>query len=156
MRGNLAVQNGSALKYSIRLRNDFLPVLPLRICGIHHERMKSRRILVRQNIKVPFENFAVIKEVLAAGDLDRRSSPLHVLQIHFTLRPPLENRDEQPAIIIVCQLNLRDVLCLAAFPKNQRIFGRIAAQRVIENFDVIDLFSGRHVALFRMAAVVET
>src|SRR5439155_13837946 len=118
--------------------------------------MKPWRILVRQDVKFPFENFAVIKEVLAAGDLDRRSSPLQVLQIHFTLRPPLENREEQPAIIIVRQLNLRDILHLAPFTKNQRIFRSVAAQGVIEKLDVIDLFAGRDIAFFRMAAVVET
>src|SRR5438128_10955421 len=116
--------------------------------------MKSRRILVRQDVKFPFENFAVIKEVLAAGDLDRRLSCLQVLQIHFALRPSLENRDEQPTVIIVRQLNLRDILRLAAFAKNQRISRSVAAQGVIENLDVIDLFAGTHIAFFRMSTAI--
>src|SRR5437762_14225251 len=90
--------------------------------------MKSRRILVRQDVKFPFENFAVIKEILAAGDLDRRSSPLQVLQIHFTLRPPLENREEQPAIIIVRNLTRGDTPHLGPSPKNQGTFAGTVPQ----------------------------
>src|SRR5436853_155959 len=41
-------------------------------------------------------------------------------------------------------------------PKIRGSFAGSLAQRVIENLDVIDLFSRRDLALFRMAGVIET
>src|SRR5260370_31727475 len=80
---------------------------------------------------------------------------MEILQIHLCLRPAFTNINQQPAIVLG-ESDIRNVLRIAAFAEDERILGRIASDLVVENLDVIDLFSVRDLAFFRMAGVVDS
>src|SRR5207253_2877317 len=137
----------------IGLGDDFLPIFTFGIGGVHYSHAGTRCVFVGGDVKLVLVDLAAVQEVFAAGDLNRRGAGFQILQVHFAFSPTLEYGDEQPAIIVVSELHTGYVLGFAAFAEDQWILRGVGSHDVIENFDVIDLFPGRHIPLFRMSAV---
>ena len=76
---DFSVHDGGALKNPFALRNNFLPVGAGGTGGVHHEEMEVGRAFVGGDVNLAAENFAVVVEILAAGEFDGRRSGFQVL-----------------------------------------------------------------------------
>ncbi len=114
----------------------------------------ARTIFIGQDIEVAVVGLGEVKKILTGCDRNDGPVRLHILEVDFVFRPALLNHDGEPAPVIR-KNNAWPILWIAAFPEDERILRRFAPQRVIEDVPVVHLLAFGHVALLRIARVVE-
>ena len=120
-------------------------------------RRKCGRVFIGGDVKLAAENLGAVVEILAAGEFDGRRAGFQVLEKKLVLAGRAFIRgQQQPAIIVVGQLRDQNLFLLAAFAPDQGIFGRIGAERVIEDVQIVDVVALGHVTFLGIASVVET
>ena len=149
LREQLAAGHARILQHGVRLRDEFLPAVTLGIGRISDKDPIVGRIFIGGDVEL------AVKELGAGSDFERRAFRLEILQIHLRLCPAFANINQQPTVIFG-ESDLGNILRIAAFAEDERILGGITSDLVVENLDVVDLFSVRDLTFFRMASVVES
>src|ERR1039458_7826097 len=137
-----------------RLGDNFLPILALDMGRVGDKNAIVGCVFVGGDVEFAGKEVGAVKKIFAGSDLDRRIFRLQIFQIHFRLGPAFANINQQPAVIFG-ESDVRSVLRIAAFTEYEWILGGIGSELVVENLDVVNLFSIRHLAFLGIASVVE-